>query len=90
MNQASAITSYINIITDTLQDPSFADPATYQWSIGNVSRVEPPYAFQEETIRCTKHAYKGKSSGGFFVLEDVVKGVTSGASFYVIGSNAGN
>ena len=90
MNQASAITSYINIITDTLQDPSFADPATYQWSIGNVSRVEPPYAFQEETIRCTKHAYKGKSSGGFFVFEDVVKGVTSGASFYVIGSNAGN
>ena len=91
VNQANAITSYMRIITDTLQDPTGGTPATYQWSITNVPRVLPPYAFVDgETLRCAKHAYRDKSSGGFFVFGDTVRAVTSGATYDVIGSNAGN
>ena len=91
VNQANAITSYMRIITDTLEDPTGATPATYQWSITNVPRVLPPYAFLDgETLRCAKHAYQDKSSGGFFVFGDTVKAITSGATYDVIGSNAGN
>ena len=91
ISQTSAITNFIRIITDTLEDPTGADPTTYQWSISNLTRVEPPYAFEDgETIRCTKHAYSNKSSGGFFSFGNVVKAITSGATFDVIGSNAGN
>ena len=91
VNQANAITSYMRIITDTLQDPTGGTPATYQWSITNVPRVLPPYAFVDgETLRCAKHAYQDKSSGGFFVFGDTVKAITSGATYDVIGSNAGN
>ena len=91
ISQTSAITNFIRIITDTLEDPTGADPTTYQWSIFNLTRVEPPYAFEDgETIRCTKHAYLNKSSGGFFSFGNVVKGITSGATFDIIGSNAGN
>ena len=91
VNQANAITSYMRIITDTLEDPTGATPATYQWSITNVPRVLPPYAFVDgETLRCAKHAYQDKSSGGFFVFGDTVKAITSGATYDVIGSNAGN
>jgi len=91
VNQVSAITNFMKIITDTLQDPTAANPATYQWAIGNVPRIEPAYAFQDgETLRCTKHAYKDKSSGGFFAFGDVITAITSGATYDVIGSNAGN
>ena len=91
VNQANAITSYMRIITDTLEDPTGGTPATYQWSITNVPRVLPPYAFVDgETLRCAKHAYQDKSSGGFFVFGDTVKAITSGATYDVIGSNAGN
>ena len=91
VSQVSAITNFMRIITDTLEDPTAADPATYQWGIGNVPRIEPAYAFQDaETLRCTKHAYQDKSSGGFFVFGNTVKGITSGATYEVIGSNAGN
>ena len=32
VNQVSAITNFMKIITDTLQDPTAANPATYQWA----------------------------------------------------------
>ena len=91
VNQANAITSYMRIITDTLEDPTGATPATYQWAITNVPRVLPPYAFVDgETLRCAKHAYQDKSTGGQFGFGDTVKAITSGATYDVIGSNAGN
>ena len=81
----------MRIITDTLEDPTGGDPATYQWSITNVPRVLPPYAFVDgETLRCAKHAYQDKSSGGQFGFGDTIKAITSGATYDVIGSNAGN
>tara|TARA_B100000614_G_scaffold21360_2_gene17033 strand:+ start:8762 stop:28573 length:19812 start_codon:yes stop_codon:yes gene_type:complete len=91
VNQANAITSFMRIITDTLEDPTGGDPATYQWSITNVPRVLPPYAFVDgETLRCAKHAYQDKSTGGQFGFGDTIKAITSGATYDVIGSNAGN
>ena len=91
VSQTSAVTNFIKIITDSLQDPTGADPATYQWSISNVTRVEPPYAFEDnETIRSIKHNYSNKSSGGFFNFGDTMKGITSGATAEIIGTNAGN
>jgi len=91
VSQVNTITSLMKILTDTLQDPTGADPTTYQWAITNIPRVEPPYAFEDaETLRCTKHAYRDKSSGGFFAFGDVIKAMTSGATYDVIGSNAGN
>ena len=91
VNQTSAVTNFFKIITDTLQDPTGADKTTYQWSIFNLQRVEPAYAFQDaETIKCVKHSYKNKSTGGFFVFGDTVKGITSGNTASVIGSNGGN
>ena len=91
VNITSAITNFFAIITDTLQDPTGATPGTYPWATSNITRVEPPYAFQDaETLKSIKMSYKDKSSGGFFVFGDSVKGITSGASAEIIGSNAGN
>ena len=89
--QRFAITNFFKIITDSLEDPTGADPATYQWSISNITRVEPPYAFATgETIRSIKHNYSDKSSGGFFNFGETMKGVSSGATAEIIGTNAGN
>ena len=91
VNVTSAITNYFAIITDSLQDPTGATPGTYPWSISNVTRVAPPYSFNDsETLKSIKHAYKDKSSGGFFVFGETVKGITSGNTAEIIGSNAGN
>ena len=91
VNVTSAITNYFAIITDSLQDPTGATPGTYPWSISNVTRVAPPYSFNDsETLKSIKHAYKDKSSGGFFVFGEIVKGITSGNTAEIIGSNAGN
>ena len=91
VNQTSAITNYFRIITDTLQDPTGADKVTYPWSTSNLQRVAPPYSFVDtENLKSIKHAYKDKSSGGFFVFGETVKGITSGNTAEIIGSNAGN
>lgn len=91
VNQTSAVTNFFKIITDSIQDPTGADPTTYQWSISNLTRVEPPYAFEDgETIRSIKHNYKDKSSGGFFNFRDIIRGMSSGATSEVIGTNAGS
>ena len=89
--QTSAVANFFKIITDTLSDPTGADPATYQWSISNVPRIAPAYTFEAgETIRSIKHSYKDKSSGGFFNFGQVLKGVSSGAVAEIIGTNAGS
>ena len=89
--QTSAVANFFRIITDTLQDPTGADPTTYQWSISNVPRIAPAYTFEEgETIRSIKHSYKDKSSGGFFNFGQTLKGVSSGAVAEIIGTNAGS
>ena len=89
--QTSAVANFFRIVTDTLQDPTGADPATYQWSISNVPRIAPAYTFTEgETIRSIKHSYKDKSSGGFFNFGQTLKGVSSGAVAEIIGTNAGS
>ena len=91
VNQTSAITNFFRIITDTLQDPTGADKVTYPWSTSNLQRVAPPYSFTDsETLKSIKHAYKDKSSGGFFVFGETVRGITSGNTAEIIGSNAGN
>ena len=89
--QTSAVANFFRIITDTLQDPTGADPTTYQWSISNVPRIAPAYTFEEgETIRSIKHSYKDKSSGGFFNFGQTLKGVSSGVVAEIIGTNAGS
>lgn len=91
VSQISSVANFFKIITDSIQDPTGADPTTYQWSISNLTRVEPPYAFEDgETIRSIKHNYKNKSSGGFFNFGDTIRGMASGATSEVIGTNAGN
>ena len=79
------VQSYIATLTDIAVDAI---------SAGNLNNVNALATINDgtyttgENIRSTKIAYKDKSSG-LFTLEDQIKGVSSGAIFKAIGTNAG-